>query len=49
MPGQGRFTAKQDRQAAHIKASEEKVGRTPKEAERIAYTTVQAQKKKGKK
>ncbi len=48
MPGKGKFTAKQDRQASHIKQSEQKSGKGAKEAERIAYATVNKQKKKGK-
>lgn len=40
---------KADRQIQHIKQSEEKIGRTPKEAERIAYATQQALKNKKKK
>ena len=52
MPGKGRFTDKEDRQADHIKDSEEKQGRSEKDAERIAYATVNKQKsekKSGKK
>lgn len=45
MPGKGhRFTAKQDRQAAHVAAS---YG-GGKDAKSIAYATVQAQKNKKK-
>ncbi len=46
MPGKGRFSAKQDRQAKHIKESEIKAGKSPKEAESIGYATVN--KNKGK-
>ncbi len=45
MPGTGgRFTEKEDRQAEHIKESEEKSGRSEKDSERIAYATVNKQK-----
>ncbi len=37
MPGKGRFTKKQDRQASHIIKSEEKKGMSPKKAKAIAY------------
>jgi hypothetical protein len=41
MPGtRHRFTAKEHRQVEHIKASEEQQGRSPEEAERIGYATV---------
>lgn len=40
MPGKGRFTPKQDRQAQHIAASERSKGATPAEAKRIGYATV---------
>lgn len=40
MPGKGRFTAKQDRQAAHIAASERKRGMSAKEAKSVGYATV---------
>ena len=43
MPG-GRYTQKEDRQADHIKDSEKKSGRSEKDAERIAYATVNKQK-----
>jgi len=44
------FSQKQDRQAQHVKQSEEKSGKSAKEAERIAYATVNKQKSsKGKK
>ena len=46
MPGKRRFTAKQDRQAAHIAASERKLGVSPKEAKSIGYATVNKQKSK---
>ncbi|MCC6803976.1 MAG: hypothetical protein IT319_13930 [Anaerolineae bacterium] len=42
----GRFTNKEDRQAEHIKESEEKRGKSKEDAERIAYATVNKQKKK---
>lgn len=45
----GRFTKKEDRQAEHIKESEEKRGRSEKDAERIAYATVNKQKSRKKK
>mgnify|MGYP007135349092 CR=1 FL=1 len=42
MPGKGRrFTAKQDRMAKHIAASERKRGVPAKEARSIGYATVQ--------
>lgn len=44
----GRFTEKEDRQAEHIKESEEKRGRSNEDAERIAYATVNKQKQKKK-
>lgn len=44
--GGGRFTNKEDRQAEHIKESEEKRGKSKEDAERIAYATVNKQKKK---
>ncbi len=44
MPGKGKFTAKQDRQAEHITQSEQKSGKSAKEAERIGYATVNKQK-----
>lgn len=47
MPGKNnRFTAKQDRQAAHIAASERSRGVPVKEAKSIGYATVSANKKK---
>jgi hypothetical protein len=50
MPGRGgRFTEKEDRQAEHIKDSEKKEGRSEKDAERIAYATVNKQKSEKKK
>ncbi len=44
-----RFTEKEDRQADHIKNSEEKRGYSEKDAERIGYATVnkEKQEKKG--
>ena len=44
-----RFTAKQDRQAAHIAASEKKKGMSAKKAKAIGYATVNKQKSKKKK
>lgn len=50
MPGSGhRFTPKQDRQASHVAASEEKKGLPPKKAKAIGYATVNKQKAKAKK
>ena len=44
MPGKdSRFTDKQDREAQHIKESEEKRGHSEKDSERIAYATVNKQ------
>jgi len=37
------YTDKQKRQAAHIEKSEEKKGRSEKDAERIAWATVNKQ------
>ena len=45
----GRFTEKEDRQAEHIQQSEEERGRSTEDAERIAYATVNKQKRKNKK
>jgi hypothetical protein len=45
MPGKGRFTEKEDREAEHIKESEEKRGMSKERAERIGYATVNKQKK----
>lgn len=47
-----RFTAKEDRQAGHIAASERKRGMSAKRAKSVGYATVNKQKsrrKKGKK
>jgi len=44
-----RFDEKEDRQADHIKDSEKKQGRSEKDAERIAYATVNKQKQEKKK
>ena len=46
MPGPGphRFSAKQDRQASHIAASERARGMSAKEARSIGYATVNARK-----
>lgn len=50
MPGKGhRFTAKEDRMAKHVAASEIKEGESPKHAKAIGYATVNKQKSKGKK
>ena len=43
------YTDKQKRQAHHIEQSEEKRGRSPATAERIAYATVNKQDGGGKK
>jgi len=40
VPKQHRYTAKEHRQAEHIKESEERAGHPPDEAEGIAYATV---------
>jgi hypothetical protein len=45
----GRFTNKEDRQAEHIKESEKDQGKSEKDAERIAYATVNKQKSEHKK
>ncbi len=45
----GRFTQKEDRQAEHIKDSEKKQGRSDRDAERIAYATVNKEKSHKKK
>ena len=39
-----RFTPKDDREAKHIAASEEERGRSPQDAERIGYATVNERK-----
>ena len=45
MPGPGsRFTEKQDRQAAHVAASERARGMSAKEARSIGFATVNARK-----
>jgi len=46
MPDKGgnRYTKKEDRQAEHIKESEQKRGKSEEDAERIAYATVNKQK-----
>jgi hypothetical protein len=46
MPGKSRFTPKQDRQAAHIAASERAKGVSAKEAKSTGYATVNKNKKK---
>ncbi|AXK72448.1 hypothetical protein DWG18_09295 [Lysobacter sp. TY2-98] len=43
------YTDKQKRQAAHIESSEKKEGRSEKDAERIAWATVNKQDGGGKK
>ena len=43
------YTDKQKRQAQHIESSEEKEGRSKKDAERIAWATVNKQDHGGKK
>ena len=49
MPGPGsRFTAKQDRQAKHIAASERAKGVSAKKAKSIGYATVNKQRGKKK-
>jgi hypothetical protein len=41
MPGKGsRFSAKEDRQASHVAASERAKGKSPKEAKSIGFATV---------
>lgn len=45
----GRFTAKQDRQAAHIAASERARGVPAKEAKSIGYATINKEKSARKK
>jgi hypothetical protein len=49
VPGKGRFTKKQDRQAAHIAASERKKGMSAKDAKSVGYATVNKNKKRKKK
>jgi hypothetical protein len=44
-----KYTDKQKRQAAHIEKSEKKEGKSEKEAERIAWATVNKQDGGGKK
>jgi hypothetical protein len=47
MPGKGhRFSTKEDRQVAHIAASERARGKSAKTARSIGYATVQQQKSK---
>jgi hypothetical protein len=43
-----RFTKKEERQIQHIKESEKGQGRSEEDAERIAYATVNKQKKEKK-
>lgn len=45
MPGR-RFTEKQDRQAAHVAASERARGMSAREARSVGYATVNAQRGK---
>jgi len=47
-PGKGKFSAKQDRQVQHIKSSEQKSGKSAKQAESIAYGAVVNKQKGGK-
>jgi hypothetical protein len=49
MRGKRRFTAKQDRQAAHVAASERARGASPKAARSIGFATVNKQKSQRKK
>jgi hypothetical protein len=42
MPGPSRFSAKEDRQASHVAASERSRGMSPKEARSVGYATVVA-------
>jgi len=50
MPGPGsRFTAKQDRMAQHVAASERARGMSAKEAKSVGYATVNAHLNKAKK
>ncbi len=46
MPDKGgnRFSEKEERQAEHVKESEEKRGKSEEDAERIGYATVKKQK-----
>jgi hypothetical protein len=47
MPGKGhRFSAREDRQAGHIAASERKAGMSAKQARSIAYATLNKQRAK---
>lgn len=48
MPGKGRFSKKQDRQASHIADSEKARGMSAGEAKRVGYATVNASKGKRK-
>lgn len=48
MPGK-RFTAKQDRQASHVAASERARGKSAKEAKSIGYAVVNKQRAKRRK
>lgn len=45
MPGSSQFSAKQDRQASHVAASERARGMSAKEAKRVGYATVVAHSK----
>jgi hypothetical protein len=44
MPGKGKFTAKQDRQAEHVADSERARGMSPSKAKSVGYATVNKQK-----
>lgn len=48
MPGPSRFSAKQDRQASHVAASERARGMSAKEARRVGYATVERSKSRSK-
>lgn len=48
MPGKGRFSRKQDRQASHIADSEIARGMDPAEAKRVGYATVNKNKSRSK-
>lgn len=43
MPGPSRFSAKEDRQASHVAASERARGMSVREAKRVGYATVVSQ------
>lgn len=48
MPGKRRFTPKEDREAEHIKESEQARGKSAEDAEQIGYATVNRQKQEHK-